>query len=201
MTPSLSRSDAAFVVLAGLTGVADSFAVAGYTRRFVVAPLDALVVRLTPAAVVSWMIVNVGESAHLPHIAQSMVVAVGSLAGSGLVGPRLAGQLDRAVVAAGVVGVFAWGFTTAVTAEPVLTLGAAVPVALVSAIGATPHTRDDRKAAEAVLSWIHTTYDLDDTPETNQNYRVALRICSSSGMVFGVQTCDCSIFSRRRRMP
>jgi integrase len=35
---------------------------------------------------------------------------------------------------------------------------------------------EDREAAEQVLTWIHDTYDLDETPETNQNYRVAIRI-------------------------
>jgi site-specific recombinase XerD len=37
-------------------------------------------------------------------------------------------------------------------------------------------TLDDRDATETVVSWIHDTYDLDETPETNQNYRVALRV-------------------------
>jgi integrase len=37
-------------------------------------------------------------------------------------------------------------------------------------------TLDDREATEAVVRWIHDEYDLDETPETNQNYRVALRV-------------------------
>lgn len=36
--------------------------------------------------------------------------------------------------------------------------------------------RTDREVAETILRWIHDTYDLDETPETNQNYRVALRM-------------------------
>lgn len=35
---------------------------------------------------------------------------------------------------------------------------------------------DDRDAAEEIVRWIHGEYDLDDTPETNQNYRIALRM-------------------------
>lgn len=42
---------------------------------------------------------------------------------------------------------------------------------------------DDRDAAEAIVRWIHDEYDLHETPETNQNYRVALR-------VFGRRTTD-----------
>lgn len=34
----------------------------------------------------------------------------------------------------------------------------------------------DRDAAEEIVRWIHREYPVDETPETNQNYRVALRI-------------------------
>lgn len=35
---------------------------------------------------------------------------------------------------------------------------------------------EDRDAAEEIVTWIHDTYDLEESPETNQNYRVALRV-------------------------
>ncbi|WP_248908190.1 tyrosine-type recombinase/integrase [Halocatena marina] len=35
---------------------------------------------------------------------------------------------------------------------------------------------DDRDAAEEIVRWIHSEYDLDETPETNHSYRVAIRI-------------------------
>jgi len=35
---------------------------------------------------------------------------------------------------------------------------------------------EDRDATEEIVRWIHDTYDLDESPETNQNYRVALRV-------------------------
>ncbi|NHN40500.1 phage integrase family protein [Halorubellus sp. JP-L1] len=44
-------------------------------------------------------------------------------------------------------------------------------------------TLEDREAAEEVVRWIHSEYDLDASPETNQDYRVALR-------VFGRRTTD-----------
>jgi integrase len=37
-------------------------------------------------------------------------------------------------------------------------------------------TLTDTEAAETVVHWIHEEYDMDETPETNQNYRVALRV-------------------------
>ena len=36
--------------------------------------------------------------------------------------------------------------------------------------------RTDRDAADALCDWIHETYDIDETPYTNQDYRVAVRI-------------------------
>jgi len=35
---------------------------------------------------------------------------------------------------------------------------------------------EDKAAAEEIVRWIHSEYDLDESPETNQNYRVALRV-------------------------
>ncbi|MFB6143635.1 MAG: site-specific integrase, partial [Halorientalis sp.] len=35
---------------------------------------------------------------------------------------------------------------------------------------------EDRDATEEIVRWIHREYDLDESPETNQNYRVALRV-------------------------
>lgn len=35
---------------------------------------------------------------------------------------------------------------------------------------------NDRDAAEKIVRWIHSEYDLDETPETNHSYRVAIRI-------------------------
>jgi integrase len=43
------------------------------------------------------------------------------------------------------------------------------PVSLVDAL-------EEKAAAEEIVRWIHSEYDLDETPETNQNYRVALRV-------------------------
>lgn len=37
-------------------------------------------------------------------------------------------------------------------------------------------TLEDRAATKTVVQWIHDEYDLGETPETNQNYRVALRV-------------------------
>jgi DMSO/TMAO reductase YedYZ molybdopterin-dependent catalytic subunit len=133
-----SSSDLLFAALAGITGVAGSYAVAGYTRRFVVAPIDAAVVRTTPGEIVAFVIQNVGEQGHLLHIALSFAIAVGLLAGAAVVGLYTARQFDRPVVGVGVAGVLAWCLTAVISAAPLLAVGTAVPVAVFTAAGATP---------------------------------------------------------------
>jgi len=133
-----SRSDLLFAVLAGIVGVAGSYAVAGYTRQFVVAPIDALIVRATPGPLVAFMIQNVGAEAHLLHIGLSAVIAVGVLAGTSLVGFLAARRLERPLVAVPIAGGLAWGTVTAITFEPLLAFGAGLPVALFTAVGTAP---------------------------------------------------------------
>jgi DMSO/TMAO reductase YedYZ molybdopterin-dependent catalytic subunit len=134
---SLSFSDLLFAVLAGVTGVAGSYAAAGYTPRFIVAPIDATVVRLTPGSVVTFVIQNVGEAGHLLHIALSFVVAIGLLALTAILGLYIGQRFDRPVVGIGLAGVLAWGLTSSITAQPSLAVGTAVPVTLWTAIGST----------------------------------------------------------------
>ncbi|WP_254768073.1 molybdopterin-dependent oxidoreductase [Salinilacihabitans rarus] len=133
-----SRTDFLFAVLAGGTGVAGSYAVAGYTRRFVVAPIDAAVVRLTPGEIVAFVIQNVGEQGHLLHVGLSLVVATGLLAATALGGRYAARRVGRPVVGGGLACVLAWGLTVSITAEPVLAVGAAGPVAAFTTAGAVP---------------------------------------------------------------
>ncbi|ELZ42151.1 integrase family protein [Halorubrum californiense DSM 19288] len=48
----------------------------------------------------------------------------------------------------------------------------------------------DRDAAETIVRWIHDEYDLHETPETNQNYRVALRVFGRRATDEGVDGSD-----------
>ena len=43
-------------------------------------------------------------------------------------------------------------------------------------VGGLADAVEQKQAAEAIVEWIHDTYDLDETPETNQSYRVALKV-------------------------
>ena len=142
MDTHVSRTDVAVAALAGITGVAGSFGAAGYTRQFVVAPIDALVVRLTPGPIVAFMIENVGEQGHLLHIALSIGIAAGLFAGAALGGLVVADRIGRPLVGAAAGGVLAgaaaWGITAGATGEPILALAAGAPVAVLAAVGAAP---------------------------------------------------------------
>ena len=133
-----SRNAVSFATLAGMTGVAGSYMAAGYTREFLVAPIDDLVVGTTPGLIVAWMIENVGEQGHLLHIAPSFVIAIGLLAGTAIVGLHIARGFERPVIGVGLSGVLAWSLTALITAEPLLAVGAAGPVTVLTAVGATP---------------------------------------------------------------
>ena len=112
--------------LGGVSGVAGSYAVSGYTPSFVVAPIDALVVSLTPGAVVQFVIENVGSAGHLLHIALSLALAVGLFAGVTLAGLRLVDGAGSRLSGGLLSGLLSWVAATATTGAPLLAVGAAI---------------------------------------------------------------------------
>jgi DMSO/TMAO reductase YedYZ molybdopterin-dependent catalytic subunit len=150
----LSRIDVALALLAGITGVAGSYAAAGYSREFLVAPIDALIVRLTPGELVAFMIENVGEEAHLLHIGMAFLLATGLLAGVALVGLVAARRSGVATAGALLAGGLAWGLTAWATAEPVLAVATGVPVAVCAGVGSVTATapEHDPERRQALLS-------------------------------------------------
>jgi DMSO/TMAO reductase YedYZ molybdopterin-dependent catalytic subunit len=121
---------AAVAVLAGLSSVAGSYAVSGYTPSFVVAPIDALVVAMTPGAIVTFVIENIGSEGHLLHIALSLGLAVGLFGVIGLAGYQTIERSGSRLAGGVVSGVLAWAAAAVITAEPLLAAGAAVPIAV-----------------------------------------------------------------------
>jgi DMSO/TMAO reductase YedYZ molybdopterin-dependent catalytic subunit len=138
-----SRHDLLFAALAGIAGLAGSYAIAGYTRQFVVAPIDALVVRLTPGPIVAFMIETVGEQGHLLHIALSFGIAAGILGGAALVGIVAARRVSRPLAGTALAGLLAWTLTAVITGRPVLAVAAGAPVTLFTGIAIVPVTSLD----------------------------------------------------------
>ena len=148
---SISSTDLLLAVLAGISGVAGSYAVAGYTRQFIVAPIDAFVVRLTPGQLVAFVIENIGEEGHLLHIALSFGIATGLLAAIALLGVRVADRLTEPTLGIVLAGGLTWGLTAAITGDAPLAVGAAAPMLLFTALAVTSVTRsnDDLKHSPA----------------------------------------------------
>jgi len=148
---SISSTDLLLAVLAGISGVAGSYAVAGYTRQFIVAPIDAIVVRLTPGQLVAFVIENIGEEGHLLHIALSFGIATGLLAAIALLGVRVADRLTEPTLGIVLAGGLTWGLTAAITGDAPLAVGAAAPMLLFTALAVTSATRsnDDLKHSPA----------------------------------------------------
>ena len=138
METQVSPTQAVFALLAGITGVAGSFGVAGYTPRFVAAPIDTVVVRQTPGRIIAFVIGTVGDAGHLLHIALSVGIATGVFAAASLLGLLAARRVGYPLVGAGLAGIVAWGITAGLTAEPVLAVATGAPVAILTAVGATP---------------------------------------------------------------
>jgi DMSO/TMAO reductase YedYZ molybdopterin-dependent catalytic subunit len=146
-----SRYELGLSAVGGAMAVGGSFALTGYNRSFVVAPIDAMVVRATPGAIVTYMIENVGAEAHLIHIAMSFCIAAVLFAGVTLAANRVAEHTETRIAGALAGGVLAFGLSFALVRAPVVALGAGVPVAVVTGVGsprdAVPTVDDSRRRA------------------------------------------------------
>ncbi len=127
-----------FAILAGTTGVMGSYVLTGSTPRFIVAPIDQLVVQLTPGPIVAFMIQNVGDPAHLIHLTIALAIAIGLLAGTALIGMAFINRFDHRFIGGTLTGSTAWLLTTLITNEPLFAVGAAGPVAIVTIISIPP---------------------------------------------------------------
>ena len=121
-------------LVAGVTGVAGSFAVAGLTRHFVATPVNSWLVKATPGVVVTASIQLLGTLGDTLAFALSLglavvVLAVAALAGDGL--GEYVGGTPGAVLGTYFVG---WAVTAFLVGAPFLALGAAVPMAAVAGL-------------------------------------------------------------------
>ncbi len=131
------RREMGLALLAGIAGVAGSFAITGGTTAFILAPIDTLVVNLAPGLVVAWLIDTVGAPAHVLHLGIAGLIAVGLLGAGARAGLRVA-SLERPVLGTVFAGGLAWATTWAITGQPVTSFGAAVPVTVSVGIGVVP---------------------------------------------------------------
>jgi DMSO/TMAO reductase YedYZ molybdopterin-dependent catalytic subunit len=149
-------------VPAGVAAVAASYAYAGFTREFVVAPLTRAVVRYSPDALVAFAITELGSASQTLILVGSLVAATALFAATGAVGwatgEAASHEWVGVPVGALAAGLLGWllaptwdvGFVTGLAVGLVLA-AFAVPVPLGSAPGA-PRRRVLRAAAGVAAS-------------------------------------------------
>ena len=130
-------------VFAGVAGVFGSYALAGYTPSFVLAPITAFLTRTLPAALLTFAkgpLTQLGEGVGIEHLGQQLNLLLAFVLGSGLfaclalaalaTGRRLANP----AVSVAFTGILVWLAATVVTGAVVPALGTGVASAAVVAI-------------------------------------------------------------------
>ncbi|MFB6267394.1 MAG: molybdopterin-dependent oxidoreductase [Halodesulfurarchaeum sp.] len=124
--------------IVGIVAVASSYAVAGATPRFVVAPINGVVVILTPSQVIAFAILVLGDLGSKLGFALAVIIAVGLFGGLGLLSETVADRslrgadatLAAVVLTAIVTGVTGFLLTTSVASGAAIAAGAATTTAL-----------------------------------------------------------------------
>ncbi|HET7323148.1 MAG TPA: molybdopterin-dependent oxidoreductase [Halococcus sp.] len=130
-------------ILAGIAGIAGSYALAGYSQAFVAAPIASFVTRNAPGFVLQFAIgtlTDIGRSFGISHLGQKanlvLAIVLGALLFAALTFIALAigRRFDNTVASVGLTGILVWLAATVLTGEAVLALGAGVASATVVAI-------------------------------------------------------------------
>jgi DMSO/TMAO reductase YedYZ molybdopterin-dependent catalytic subunit len=161
MLDTRTRQTVVVAFLAGVAGVAGSFAVAGTTLGFVAAPIAGWLARVAPGALVTASILFLGDLGELLVFAGGVALAVALFAALALLARTVGGQLGRPLVGPLLGALLAWA-AGALLVDPVLALGAAVPVGVVllvfdvsprAPVGTDPTRRALLGAAAAVIGF------------------------------------------------
>jgi DMSO/TMAO reductase YedYZ molybdopterin-dependent catalytic subunit len=152
-------------VFAGIAGVAGSYATAGYTPAFFIAPITAFLTGIMPDFVLRFAIVvltDIGRQFGIEHLGQRANLLLALILGTGLLASLTfsalaAGrELDNTRVSVGLTAVFVWIAVTILTLSPVPALGAGIASGAVVAIAtfaskARPSTNVRTTERRAVL--------------------------------------------------
>jgi len=130
------RRELLLAVLTGVATVAGSYVLTGWSQSFVVAPIDQQIVNLTPGAIVTFMIENVGDAGHLLHIGMAVATMIGVFALLSLAGIRLAARVGTPPAGGLAAGAVTWLLVAVLTGEFLLAVGPAVPMAAFTTLGA-----------------------------------------------------------------
>ena len=147
--------------LAGLAGVAGSYALAGFTPAFLASPITSFLTAVMPSAVLQFAIVtltDVGQAFGIEHLGQQANLLLALTLGAGLLGVlALAAlatgyRLDSPAAAVSLAGLGTWLATTVLTGAPVPSLGAGVGSAVVVGVATAALATADDGTAESGIS-------------------------------------------------
>ncbi|WP_254545663.1 molybdopterin-dependent oxidoreductase [Halomarina pelagica] len=124
----------ALALAAGVAGVAGSYLVAGFAPGFVVAPVESALSRAMPGAVVTYAILVLGSLGQQLNLLAAVAITIALFALVAWLASAIGRQVAAPVVGPAVAGAAVWAVATALTRDPVLALGAAVPTAAVVAL-------------------------------------------------------------------
>ena len=127
----VSRRETATAFAGGCVAVAGSFAVAGRTPAFVVAPVAGFLVDATPGIVSATAIQELGDWSQRLAFAAATLLAVGLFAGVALAAVRLGRRSEVPYTSVAVAVVGSWLLAVASTAAPSQSLAATIPPAVV----------------------------------------------------------------------
>jgi DMSO/TMAO reductase YedYZ molybdopterin-dependent catalytic subunit len=155
-----ARADVAVAGLAGAAGVAGSYAAAGFTPSFVAAPVEGVIARYVPGALVTFAITVLGDLGQQLSLLTALALSAALLAafaGGGLLAGR---RLNSRAAGPLLAGTAAWLATALATGSLVLAVGGGLPVALVLAAVELPWRgspsaspdRERRRALTGLLS-------------------------------------------------
>jgi DMSO/TMAO reductase YedYZ molybdopterin-dependent catalytic subunit len=126
------RVPAALVALAaGFAAVAGSYAAAGFTPAYVVAPVETVLARQIPGAFITFAIVVLGDLGQKLSLITATALSAGILGVLAGLGRAVADEAGLSPLAGPAAGVPVWGVTTVLTGRPVFSLGAGLAAALV----------------------------------------------------------------------
>ena len=122
-------------LLAGVAGVAGSYALAGFAPAFVVAPIATFTSQTMPAVVVRLAITTLGELGDQINLATALAIAVVLLTATSLVALVIGRRFRSAAVSTGLTAVFVGTVTVAVTMALIPSMGAGISAGAVVAVG------------------------------------------------------------------
>lgn len=143
-----SSSERRTSVLAGIVGIAGSFAFAGPTADFVVTPVNSAVVDLTPGVVVITAIQLLGTLSELLGFVVALLATVAMLSGAGILGSR-AGRRTGEWFGV-MLGVYFAGWIVAalLTKAPVPALAVAIPMGITAGVRERARRRDTDESTD-----------------------------------------------------